>query len=184
MNTNPSIIRIGIGPRAGAFLLDSFFLAVVVSILVSIFLPEHMGVFTRGQYLDVLTGAGGAPSKELLHSVWRISSFMTHISMLYMLIEGFAGATPGKMILGLKIARPDGSPGDQALFLTRYLVKNSPSLLSLLAVTLNFNFLGQISTFVGMLVLFGALMMLSPERQALHDRIAHTAVFRRSDLRG
>ncbi|HDP95759.1 MAG TPA: RDD family protein [Candidatus Aminicenantes bacterium] len=182
MNTTNTSKRIGFGPRLGAFLIDSFILAFLVSLLVSIFMPEHMNLFARGQYLEVLTGAGGPPSEEVMQSVWRVSTFMAHISMLYMLIEGFTGATPGKKILGLKIGRPDGSHGDQGLYLTRYMVKNSPSLLNLLVTTLGIGLLGRLAGIAGMVIFFGAFMMLSPERQALHDRIAHTAVFRRRDL--
>jgi len=182
MNTMQSPERIGFGPRLGAFLIDSFLMAFLVSILVSLFMPEHMAVFTHGRYLDILTGTGDAPSPEVMRSVWRVSSFMAHISMLYMLIEGFTGATPGKMALGLKIGRPDGTRGDQALYLTRYLIKNSPSLLNLLATTLGVGLIGSLSGIAGMVVLMGGFMMLSPDRQALHDRIAHTAVFRRNAL--
>lgn len=182
MNKTTSPERIGFGPRLGAFLIDSFVMAFLATLLVSLFMPEHMGVFTQGQYLEILTGAGGT-SQEAMESVWKVSQFMAHISMLYMLIEGFAGATPGKMLLGLKIGRPDGSRGDQTLFLTRYMVKNSPSLLNLLATTTGIGLIGSISGIAGMLILMGGFMMLLPERQALHDRFAHTAVFRRRDLR-
>lgn len=184
MNVTHTHNRVGFGPRFGAFLIDSFILAFLVSLLVSIFMPEHMSVFSRGQYLEAITGAGGPPSREVMRSVWRVSTFMAHISMLYMLIEGFTGATPGKKLLGLKIGRPDGTRGDQGLYLTRYMVKNSPSLLNLLATTLGIGVLGQLAGIAGMVIFFGAFMMLSPDRQALHDRVAHTAVFRRRDLRG
>lgn len=181
MNSNLPSNRIGFGPRLGAFLIDSFLMAFLASLLMSLFMPDQLKLFADGKYLEVL--AHGTAGDGSMESILKVSSFLAHFSMLYMLIEGFVGATPGKLLLGMKIGTPEGYHGDQKLYMTRYLVKNSPSLLNLAATTLNLGLFAGLSGIAGMVILMGGFMMLSPDRQALHDRVAHTAIFKRVDLR-
>ena len=101
---------------------------------------------------------------------------------IYALFEPIVSAAPGKLILGLKIARPGGGKAPFAALLARYLVKNSA-----LFVVLPFGFVDDaVATaaflILGLTILGGALWGAGPERRTLHDRISGTAVFRRRDL--
>jgi uncharacterized RDD family membrane protein YckC len=65
------------------------------------------------------------------------------------------GATPGKLVLGLKIIRSDGGPISAGLALGRYLCY----------------FLDEIILFIGFI-----MAGFDPEKRALHDRICDTRV--------
>jgi uncharacterized RDD family membrane protein YckC len=101
---------------------------------------------------------------------------------IYALFEPIVAATPGKLILGLKIARPDGRKAPFATMLARYAAKNAA-----LFIVLPFGFVDNAVAaaaflVLGLTILGGALWGAGPERRTLHDRISGTAVFRRRDL--
>ena len=94
----------------------------------------------------------------------------------YTFIEAFTGASPGKRVMGLQVAREDGSAGDTKLYLLRWALKNSGSLLQFV--------LPVISTVVSLVFFFGCFATLSDKKQALHDIIAKTAVYKKDDITG
>jgi uncharacterized RDD family membrane protein YckC len=91
---------------------------------------------------------------------------LTTFSFMYSLIEGFFGASPGKMILGLKVANADGSHGDINLYMKRWALKNAS------AVLMMFNLVISVGYFIA----------LSENKQALHDLIAKSAVYKKKKI--
>ncbi|MDA0729824.1 MAG: RDD family protein [Bacteroidetes bacterium] len=106
------------------------------------------------------------------------------IGGLYPLIEGLTGASPGKWMLGLQVGRDDGGVGNVGLFLKRAMIKSVQSLLVLASALTGIAVLGFLAGPAGLVIQVGTLMMLAPHRQALHDKLAQTAVYRRRELRG
>jgi uncharacterized RDD family membrane protein YckC len=88
------------------------------------------------------------------------------------------------MLLGLKIASETGSPATQNQLVMRWALKNSGSLIGLLAIIIGavVPFLGMIIGWIGALanlaIFVGCFLTLGAQRQALHDILAHTAVFK------
>jgi len=178
--------RIGFGPRLLAFAVDSLIVGFTASLLMSVIMPDTFHLFMSGQYIEALAAASkgqeSASHIENFQLVVRVSSFITSWSLLYMLIEGFLGASPGKMLLGLKIGTEKGNIADTRIYFNRYLAKNSPSLLMVIAKTTGISILGDLEYLSSMVIFFGYLLTFLPHRQGIHDMIAKTAVYRKKEL--
>ena len=142
--------------------------------------------FLSGQYMDALTalsqGQEAAAHSGALDSLLRVTSFITSWSLLYMLIEGFTGASPGKMLFGLKIGTETGQIADSKSYFYRYLLKNSASLLGVFGKTTGVLLFTNVGNLMGMVIFFGCFMTILPHKQAIHDMVVKTAVYRKKDL--
>lgn len=86
--------------------------------------------------------------------------------------------TPGKMILKMKIGDEGGVvPAPQHLLIKRWVIKWSPSLLNLLFALTFIRLFSWLASLAAIVVLVGFFFTLGENRQALHDTIAHTAVY-------
>lgn len=166
--------RIGFGPRLGATLLDIVFtLLLCAPILV---LGAGAGI-AAALGLDAMMGAEESEAFALMGvTAGMIGSILVCglFATFYTLIEAFTGASPGKRAMGLQVAHADGSQGNTQLYLLRWALKNSGSLLNFL--------LPAISSLVSLVFFFGCFAALGEKRQALHDIIAKTAVYKKSDI--
>jgi uncharacterized RDD family membrane protein YckC len=123
----------GVGLRAAATILD-WFILVFTSIFLS-FLPESIS-----QQPDVI-----------------LTLMLVGGLLYYIFFEGKFGATPGKMLIGLKVVYSDGSPCDYKAATIRTLLRVVDALPILYL-------LGLIS------------ILVSPRKQRLGDRLADTLV--------
>jgi len=167
--------RIGFGPRLGAALLD-------VIILIVILVPMSLLGISAGFIAALgLDGAGGDEAEALAMfglGAGAIAIILVAgiIGLAYTLIEAFTGASPGKRVLGLQVARADGTAGDVQLYLTRWALKNSGSILNLV--------LPIISSLASLVFFFGCFATLGEKKQALHDIIIKSAVYKKDDIAG
>jgi uncharacterized RDD family membrane protein YckC len=102
------------------------------------------------------------------------------VTVLYALMDILLAFTPGKIVLGLKIANEDGTIAPLSKLAYRkglLLIIESVALIPLIAPeTLN---ISQILSTVLMLVfIISCLFALGDKKQTLHDMIAKTAVFK------
>lgn len=168
--------RIGFGPRLGAALLDIVF---IILMLVPISL---LGLGAGLAAALGLEAAGGSEEAEALALIGMGAGAIATaliagvVALAYTLIEAFTGASPGKRVMGLQVAREDGSQGDIQLYLLRWALKNSGSLLQFV--------LPLISSLVSLVFFFGCFAALGDKRQALHDILGKTAVYKKSDITG
>jgi uncharacterized RDD family membrane protein YckC len=177
--------RIGFGPRVGAFIIDSFIITILASILMALFMESTFNAFISGQLTEAIMNNSATPqftSQEAYDEMMRVSLFIAHFSTLYMIIEAFLGATPGKMLMGIKIGTQDGKTGDIWLYFPRFALKNGSVLLELAGRITGIGLISSIAGLLGMAVFFGCFFVLGEKRQALHDTIARTAVFRKNEL--
>ena len=163
-NTYAQKLREGVAPagaqiyagfwvRLGAYLIDTIILAMVGSVLQLAFTGTliNMPDFTpRSQPAEVL-----AP---MLAAVGVLTLLNMAIAACY---EGLfiarVGATPGKMIAGLKVIRADGGPVGMGRAFGRYFAK----------------ILSSLTLLIGFL-----MAAFDAERRALHDMICDTRVVR------
>ena len=82
----------------------------------------------------------------------------------------------------MQIARPDGTRGDVGLYLRRFLVKHVRPVFATVGAVSGISALGFLAGPAGLVVTVGTLLLLAPHRQALHDKLAGTAVFLRGDV--
>jgi uncharacterized RDD family membrane protein YckC len=122
--------------------------------------------------------AVGAAIGAVLGAVAAFGGFV----FLYSLIEAFTGASPGKMVLKLKVGTADGRRASAALYARRWGIKYSGTLLGMLGAVPGLHALGLLAPAAGLVVFVGCFLVLGDRRQALHDLGAATAVFRTSDL--
>ena len=78
--------------------------------------------------------------------------------------------------MGLQVANADGSAGNMKLYLLRWTLKNSGSILNLV--------LPVISSLASLVFFFGCFATLGEKRQALHDIIIKSAVYKKDDIAG
>ncbi len=166
--------RVGFGPRLMAFILD----IVIVIALAMVLLP----------FIGALVGGAASGGDEVAAALGMIAGIMAAfialplIATVYFLIEAVTGATPGKMILGLKVGTPEGTAGDIKLYATRYAIKNISFILSAVGAMVGVAILGTAGTWVGLVIFLGTFMVLGSKKQALHDLLAKTAIYKKADL--
>jgi len=171
--------RIGFGPRVCALLID-FALVMVASFLFGGTIGALFGaaggaaggatVTGPGSEAAVLGGISGGMMGAMLG--------MYLISVLYALVEAFTGASPGKMILKIKIANVDGTEAASDVYLKRFGIKNVGSILGLVAAITGIELLGTIGAVLGMIIFLGMFLVFGANKQALHDVLAKTAVYK------
>ena len=179
--------RIGFFPRLGALVIDWIFGGVFASVLSAIFGVLGLGaggalglaVDDIAEMEDALEAAGiGAGIGVIIGVI--VGLVIGYF--LYSLIEAFTGASPGKMVLGFKVGNEDGSAGDSSLYLKRWVIKNASSVFSILTLITGLAFLQPIGSLIGIVMFFGCFLAFSEDHQALHDKIAKTAIYNKQDL--
>lgn len=104
------------------------------------------------------------------------------MSVAYPLVEALTGASPGKWVMGLRVGTDDGQPGNVVVYGRRAVLKSIRAALMAVAGLTGLALLGMLAGPAGMVMDLGVLFMLAPHKQALHDKLARTAVYRRRDL--
>ena len=178
--------RVGALPRLAAAILDyalSTFLTMVVAwkgwgwqALVENLqgLEELMSLYEPVE--EALVQAG------LMGGVMGLLGATALMSVVYPMVEGLTGASPGKWILGLRVGRQDGTSGDVVLYLKRFAVKYIRPVMMALSAATGMSLLAWLSGPAGTVISAGTLLLLASHKQALHDKLAGTAVYRRIEL--
>lgn len=168
--------RIGFGPRLGAALLDIVFTILLCTPI--LFFGAGAGI-AAALGLDSMLGSDETEAMALIGlSAGMIGSIVvcSLLALAYTLVEALTGASPGKRVMGLQIAKADGTAGDVSLYLLRWALKNSGSILNFI--------LPVVSSLASLAFFFGCFATLGEKRQALHDLIAKSAVFKNADITG
>jgi uncharacterized RDD family membrane protein YckC len=160
--------RAGFLRRFPALVLD----AVIIFVL----------IFPLGRPASQLLAALGVPMSSIDTNAAAYGAFLFYfwtIAIFYLLIEVFAGATPGKLIMRLKVAGEGGDPASWGRRLGRYLGKVCflliiPSLGMIEVELLALSFLA-----VGLASFLGTFYIFGPGKQTLYDKLTKTAVFKR-----
>jgi len=183
--------RVGFGPRLGAVLIDMIIVG-VVGLVVGLVVGGAIGGILGGGAGGALggalggatgdTAAGGAALGAALGAVIGAMAALGGVVFFYGLIEAFTGASPGKMVLKLKVGHEDGRRASVSTYAARWAVKYAGTLLGMVALLPGLHLLGTLASLAGIVIFLGCFLVLGDKRQALHDVAARTAVFRRSDL--
>ncbi len=152
--------RVGFFPRLFAVLLDAIILGVLMQVL-SIVLPNIFSAPTSWSM-----SGDGMPLSSII------------ISLLYTSLEIWTAATPGKMILKLKIKAQGGGAAATPALVIRWLIKQSAQILMLLFIITSIQILQTLQSIAALVVFIGCLFVFAKSKQALHDLIAKTAVFK------
>jgi uncharacterized RDD family membrane protein YckC len=175
--------RVGFGPRLGAWALDLVIFLIVGGLCagsVARLFPEALA----RQVAEAASKAAQAPEnvRSVMAGIQRFTLGLTMLGPIYGLIEAFTGTSPGKMILGLRIAQADAAPAPIGQLFGRYAIKGSGQLLGVAFVLTGMKALQGVSLVAAVGIFVGCFFTLGVARQAVHDMLLKTAVFRRSDL--
>lgn len=182
--------RIGFGPRLVAAIIDG--LATGLFTMVLAFMLMQFGVQATESMKDTLDEIVQiyemfGVSQDIIQTVVDFIPAAVLAGMIagiaYPLIEGLTGASPGKRVMKIRVARPDATKGDTSLYLKRYGVKNSARVLEFMSLIPALGFFDWISDVVGIVIFIGCLFVLGVDRLALHDRVAGTAVYHEDDVK-
>lgn len=183
-------LRIGFGRRLGAWLIDAVFIGVLTVIVGLAVGPSIAPLFEsrisaqlseQNVTLDELNDNSSV--YEMVRTVTVASFLATVIALLYSLTEIAFAASPGKMLLKIMIASADGIKASTGTLALRWLVKAGVGgILSIIGTVGNISIATTLASLLGIVIFIGCFFVLSANRQALHDLIAKTAVFRREHV--
>jgi uncharacterized RDD family membrane protein YckC len=178
--------RVGFGLRLGAYVLDFIILSVLALALrgplVALFPEAFQQMLARQMSSPGMDEAKVAAARSFMEAMTRWSFSLTILAVVYGLIEGLTGWSPGKLILGIRVVDQSGQPASVGNLLVRYLFKNSASLVVLVGVLAASGVIQGVGQAAALIVVIGCFLVLGKARQALHDRIAGTVVLRKSDV--
>lgn len=185
----PEYLRVGFGMRFLAWFVDWILVLVIAGGLTVLLVTNDVTVPTAqpestAEVESMYRWMGISPEEAATYA-YGAASFsyaLVLIAFGYSLISAMFGASPGKMMLGLVIANSDGRRGSMSLWIRRWAVRDANLYLQMAAIIPTLSFLDNIGAVIGIVIFIGCFMVAGQERLALHDRIAQTAIFRRSDV--
>ena len=158
--------RVGFGRRFGALIVDLIIISTITWIVRSVTGED-----------ESVHGSGLHDLSSLAQVVAGVGLAVALVQLLYWLIEGLTGASPGKMILKIRIGEAGGIPAAPATLLLRMVIKQINVVAAFLVALTGSHLLAWVGLAGGFIVAIGCFLALGAARQALHDRIVQTAVF-------
>jgi uncharacterized RDD family membrane protein YckC len=166
--------RAGFGIRLAAALLDYLFIGIIFIIVLL-----STGLISEYQYVfeDILT------HPELVEDFTKaIMPYVFIVYFMYFSLEIVLSASLGKIILRLRIAQEDRKQAGYDKLTLRFIFKHSDNILQLIAFIGAITLFDTIASICGIVIIVGFFFVLSPKRQAFHDSLSKTAVFKQSDI--
>ena len=183
-------LRVGFGPRLLAYIIDVLLSGLFAVLLAMFFMQFNLGMsevmaeqLAAIKEVYEILGVPDTMTDFVENFVPAMTLGAMIAGIMYALIEGLTGASPGKRIMKIVIAHQDATVGNTSLWLRRFVVKNISTILSLFTLVPSLAFIDTIGSILGFVIFFGFFMVLGQDRLALHDRIAQTAVYYREDVR-
>jgi uncharacterized RDD family membrane protein YckC len=169
--------RVGFLPRGLAYVLD---VAALWTLAAAVQRP--LAALFPGSVTAMVAQVNAHPDAShmgpMVEWVARMAVAATLLAPLYGLIEGLLGRSPGKLVLGLRIASPTGEKPPLLTLLIRYCIKGGATITGLLSMLFALSSLNVLAQAMGSATSVGCLLVLSRERTAIHDRVAGTVVLR------
>ncbi len=133
--------------------------------------PAMLGGVVAGQVF------AGGHSNENMERWAGIGS--ASVYLIYTLTEIAFAATPGKLLLGLRIHSADGREADRWRLFARWSTKQSGMICWLLFWIGGISGLRVVSGFMNFIVALGSLFASNDDKQAWHDQWCGSAVYRK-----
>jgi uncharacterized RDD family membrane protein YckC len=133
-----SIEKVGFGKRLLAFIIDMIICSIIGALL-SLFTGNMLLEFffetsQVNETAAAIESLGAGAQGELVNTIFSAASAIGLVGFLILILEGFTGQTPAKMLLGIKIAIQDGTNATTNILFLRTFLKNISSVLSLVAI--------------------------------------------------
>src|SRR5687767_12180943 len=151
--------RVGFFARVAAAVLDG----IILIPLISVYGVAYDRLLVSGRMSDA-----AAYLMQVLAALFLV---------LYTSFEVLLAATPGKLILGQRIARADGAAADTWTLANRWLYKNGNVMFGLISAITTMPLADWLGSIWLAVIVFGCFFVSQESRQAFHDRWARTAVY-------
>ena len=186
-HANHEMAALGFWPRLGVTLVDGMIVVGMIH-LIMVLAGGTVGALCATFAGVLASWLGASPEQAAVWAVglggmaWVLAAVVTAITLyslamvLFITIEVATGMTPAKRLFGLQIRQRDGTPARRSQILLRGLVQDGGSVLWLAGFF--FPPAAPVGLAWNWVSILGCLMALGSRRQALHDRVAGTAVFR------
>ena len=166
--------RVGFGRRLGAYLIDVMFTIVIYMI----------AMFVTGAIEEIMKIEDIFSNLEAYTSIVQDATLLGLLfTLLYFSTEIFFSASPGKMILGLRIGLEDRHSSEIGNLITRFFIKHLSSVLSVFSLVFLIPLISTLSSLVQLVIVVGFFFTLSVKRQALHDILSKTAVYYKENIK-
>lgn len=172
--------RIGFGLRLLAALIDGVVIVVLGSIVGSVL----GGVLGAGTGAAIASGAApddaakAAALGGIFAAVAGAALGIAVLGVVWLIWEGLTGQALGKMLLKIRIKSEDGTNAGVDKLLTRAAIKHSNELLGLIGALTHISIFNNLASLAGLVIFIGCFFVLGQSRQALHDKLAKTAVYK------
>jgi uncharacterized RDD family membrane protein YckC len=170
LTLNKEIERVGFGKRLCSSLLD-FTISLLPGIILGIYAGAAIATFLLDFFYDeaqletIQAGFSGEIAATIIGLVASLAG-IAFTSIFFYVLEGFTGQTPGKMILGITVANMNGEKATIDKLLFRAFIK----------------IIGSFFGIIGFIIFIGCFLVLGKKKQALHDIICKTAVYKKSEI--
>ncbi|MCX6154181.1 MAG: RDD family protein [Candidatus Kapabacteria bacterium] len=172
---DPLDIRVGFWKRLAATLIDGVITAVIIVIVFYLTGKLNDYIFAyKSMFSDPIA------AQEILGS---FTLLLLLIGLGYSLTEVLFAASPGKMVLGIKIAEQDGKRASIGTLAFRFLIKHIELPFSFLFVFTQIKMFSTIGTVFSLGIFVGYFFVFAAARQGFHDMLAKTAVFNNDDIK-
>jgi uncharacterized RDD family membrane protein YckC len=172
--------RVGFGKRFGAQMIDGIVGSIGGMILGAVFgsllggaVAAEAGAVSGEAGMTEIAGAMGGLAGAFAGAV--VGSYFGGV--IIAVWEACTGAAVGKMALGIKIKSADASPASFGKLLLRSLFKYNVQVLGVITVLTGIEAIESVGSIGGFVMGIGCLLVLGGEKQALHDKLAGTAVY-------
>lgn len=168
--------RIGFGQRFLAYVIDNILFSVLF-VAIMVFTGDFE--WLKDNISDLRDLQNPAILTELTRRLTVLTLILTPI---FWSTEIFLAASPGKLMLNIVIANDNRTQASLIKLLFRFAIKHITYIFSLLTFITTLTFFEYIGNFASLLILSGFFLTLTEKRQALHDLICKTAVYKKNDL--
>jgi uncharacterized RDD family membrane protein YckC len=173
--------RIGFGTRAGAYLLDTLLLGIILFIVCLC-----TGIFS--DYIQILHEANQnirdsqISADQFLNDYRLTTVIISLIILIYWSLEILEGASIGKFFLGIQICDESRRIASTKQLIERYIFKNLTIIVHFIAFITAIQILDSFPLVLGIIFDVSCLFVFTKRHQGLHDMIVKTAVFHKNDI--
>ncbi len=168
-------------PRGFAIRSLAATMDVLLGVVVAVLLWRTLGWYFAGRSVVMLSIGSPdtfwrGPIPMVLGLFGTVVYGLPFAVLLVLLPEALFGAGPGKWILALRVTTADGAPASAQSRWLRWIAKCSGLWLMVLALVVGSSVLAGVAVAAGVVTLAGFFLAIGRRREALHDRLAGTAV--------
>jgi uncharacterized RDD family membrane protein YckC len=162
--------RIGFGPRFGAYILD-IIIGMIGGFLIGSVAGATLGALFTPEGSDAAMGG-------MLGGIMGSIAGLYAMQIIFFIMEGMMGQSPGKMILKLKVKNQSGSAAGSGDMWVRSLLKYIGPITALITGITMIGIVGTVGGIAGFAIFIGCFFTLGKNKLAFHDMIAKTAIYK------